>query len=409
MAEEAQGAGRGALDGVRIVDVTQIASGPYATSMLGDFGAEVIKIEPIVGDPLRQIDEVFGKGESSYSFSVNRSKRAISVDLKSAEGQRILHRLLQDADVLMTSMRPSATSKLGLEYATLAPRYPRLIVCSITAYGDDGPLANNPGMDILAQARGGTMGTTGEPGRTPVKVAPAIADFLGSFLAMNGVLLGLRARDRDGVGQQVSINLLDGQVSLLANLATSYYKTGIPFMPQGGAQSNIVPYQVFGTSDGWIVVACLTQKFWPLLCRALGTPELADDPRYVTNALRVQHRATLVPYLEQIFATRTAAEWIAALEPHDVPCAPVNRLHEVFDDPQVAHNRMLLSLQHPRHGDFRTTANPIHLSRTPAAPFGYPPDIGEHTYEVLAEFGYDVAALDALRADGVIRDASREG
>ena len=405
MPEEAHGPDSvtGPLHGVRIIDVTQIASGPYASSMLGDFGADVIKVETLTGDPLRVIDETFGIGNSAYSFSVNRSKRTISVDLKAPAGQEILHQLLVGADVLMTSMRPSASKKLGLDYATLGTRFPRLVLCAITAYGDDGPLAENPGMDLLAQARGGTMGTTGEPGRTPVKVAPAIADFLGSFLAMNGILLALRARDRDGQGQQVSINLLDGQVSLLANLATAYFKSGVPFTPQGGAQSNIVPYQVFRSADGWVVVACLTQKFWLLLRDALGDDRFFDD-RFETNALRVQNREILVPMLEEIFMGRATAEWIAMLEPLDVPCAPVNRLHEVFTDPQVVHNRMLLELQHPEHGSVKTTNNPIHLWRTPPQPFGYPPRVGEHTREVLTEYlklsGED---LDSLEQGRVIR------
>lgn len=391
------------LEGVRIIDLSQIASGPFATSMLGDFGAEVVKVEPPGGDPLRHIDDTFEPGSSAYSFSVNRSKRAVCIDLRSSRGGEVLDRLLDDADVLVVSMRPSAAQRLKVDYASLAERHPRLVYCSITGYGETGPLAERPGMDLLAQARGGVMGTTGEPGRAPVKVAPAIADFLCSYLACNGILLGLRVRDRDGVGQQVSVNLLDGQVSLFANLSVAFHRTGTPFRPLGGAQSNLVPYQVFATSDGWMVVACLTEKFWVNLCHALGRDDLLVDPRFLQNADRVRNRDELVPVLESTFASEPTGHWIGVLETNDVPCSPVNRLEEVFTDPQVINNGMSLTLKHPRLGEVVTVNNPVHLTATPAEPWGYPPDIGEHTDEVLSELGYDRPSLEKLRAAGVIR------
>jgi succinate---hydroxymethylglutarate CoA-transferase len=391
-----------ALDGVRVIDLTQIASGPYAMSMLGDFGADVVKVEPRSGDPLRKVDEAFGPGESAYSFSVNRSKRSICLDLKTATGKAVLERLLQTADVLAVSMRPAAAAKLGVSYADLAARFPRLVYCSITGYGEDGPLADEPGMDLLAQARGGVMGTTGEPGRTPVKVAPAIADFLTSFLACNGILLALRVRDRDGVGQEVDVNLLDGQVALLPNLSVAYHRTGVPLRPLGGAQSNIVPYQVFQTADGWMVVACLIEKFWFNLCEVLGRLDWLRDPRYRTNADRVRNRDILVPQLEAFFVQAPTAQWLAALSSGDVPCSPVNRLEQVFADPQVNNNRMSLVLDHPRHGPVVTVNNPVHLRATPAEPWGYPPDVGQHTDEVLSELGYDAQTISALREVGAV-------
>ncbi|MFE4956048.1 CaiB/BaiF CoA transferase family protein [Streptomyces sp. NPDC056653] len=390
------------LDGIRIVDLTQIASGPYATSLLGDFGADVIKVEPPTGDPLRRIDNTFGPGESAYAYSVNRSKRAVGIDLKTSAGFAVLERMLQTADVLTVSMRPSAAAKLGIDYASLAERFPRLVYCSITGYGEDGPLAERPGMDLIAQARGGVMGTSGEPGRTPVKVGPAIGDFLCSYLAINAILLALRVRDRDGTGQQVSVNLLDGQVSLLANLSVAYHRTGVPYRPMGGAQTNIVPYQVFATADGWMVVACLIEKFWVNLCGAIEREDLLADSRYATNADRVRNRQDLVPELERIFAERPTSRWVELLETNDVPCSPVNRLEEVFEDPQVRNNGMRLVLDHPVHGEIVTVNNPIHLSRTPARPWGYPPAVGEHSDEVLTEMGYDAVAIRTLREAGAV-------
>ncbi|MFE2734940.1 CaiB/BaiF CoA transferase family protein [Streptomyces sp. NPDC055144] len=390
------------LDGIRIVDLTQIASGPYATSLLGDFGADVIKVEPPTGDPLRRIDNTFGVGESAYSYSVNRSKRAVGIDLKTPAGFAVLERMLQTADVLTVSMRPAAAAKLGIDYRSLAERFPRLVYCSITGYGEDGPLVERPGMDLIAQARGGVMGTSGEPGRTPVKVGPAIGDFLCSYLAINAILLALRVRDRDGTGQQVSVNLLDGQVSLLANLSVAYHRTGVPYRPMGGAQTNIVPYQVFATADGWMVVACLTEKFWVNLCHATEREDLLADPRYATNADRVRNRHDLVPELERLFAERPTSRWVEALEASDVPCSPVNRLEEVFEDPQVVSNSMKLVLEHPVHGDIVTVNNPIHLSRTPARPWGYPPAVGEHNDEVLTELGYDAEKIRTLRESGAV-------
>jgi crotonobetainyl-CoA:carnitine CoA-transferase CaiB-like acyl-CoA transferase len=391
------------LAGVRVVDLSQVAAGPYATSLLGDFGADVVKIEPPEGDPLRQIDDTFGPNESAYSFSVNRSKRSVRLDLKAEGAHAILDKLLHDADVCVISMRPSAARRLGLDYATLGPRYPRLVYCSITAFGERGPLADKPGMDLLAQARGGIMGTTGEPGRTPVKVAPAIADFTAAFLASNGILLALRARDADGAGQEVNVNLLDGQVSLFANLSVAYHRTGVPFRPQGGAQTNIVPYQVFPTADGWVVIACLTQKFWLNFCKAIDRPDLLNDERFATNPDRVRNRDTLVPMLTELLGEHPTERWIDLFDRHDVPCSPVNRLEDVFRDPQVLHNDMTLTLHHPRHGEVVTVNNPIHLQRTPARPWGYPPDAGEHTDAVLAELGYSAAEIAELHERGVVR------
>ena len=388
---------------VRIVDLSQIAAGPYCTSLLGDFGADVVKVEPITGDPLRVMDDVFAKGESAYFFGLNRSKRDVAIDIKTPMGQEVLHRLIKGADVLVVSMRPSALARLGLSFEDLAERYPRLIYCEITAFGETGPLAEQPGMDILAQALGGIMGLTGEPGGSPLKAGVPIGDFVCSFLSCLGITLALRVRDRDGVGQKVSVNLLDGQVSLLANYVALFSRTGVPIRPIGGGHPQIVPYQVFEAADGPFIVACLTERFWPLLCGAIGQPEWVSHPDFATNVDRVRNRDVLVPMFAKVFMTKDRAYWINKLVAVDVPASSVNHLEDVLVEPQVVHNGMLLDLIHPRHGRVSTVNNPVHLSLTPAMPHSYPPSLGEHTNAVLAELGYHTEQIETMRKNGAIK------
>ena len=388
---------------VRIVDLSQIAAGPYCTSLLGDFGADVVKVEPITGDPLRVMDDVFAKGESAYFFGLNRSKRDVAIDIKTPMGQEVLHRLIKGADVLVVSMRPSALARLGLSFEDLAERYPRLIYCEITAFGETGPLAEQPGMDILAQALGGIMGLTGEPGGSPLKAGVPIGDFVCSFLSCLGITLALRVRDRDGVGQKVSVNLLDGQVSLLANYVALFSRTCVPIRPIGGGHPQIVPYQVFEAADGPFIVACLTERFWPLLCGAIGQPEWVSHPDFATNVDRVRNRDVLVPMFAKVFMTKDRAYWINKLVAVDVPASSVNHLEDVLVEPQVVHNGMLLDLIHPRHGRVSTVNNPVHLSLTPAMPHSYPPSLGEHTNAVLAELGYHTEQIETMRKNGAIK------
>lgn len=390
------------LDGIRVADFTQVGAGPYCTSLLGDLGADVIKVEPPGGEPFRYVDNLYGHGDSAYFFGINRSKRAIAVDLKSDEGREVIDRLLATCDVVITSMRPKALSALGLDYAAVARAHPQIVHCSITAFGESGPLADDPGMDILAQALGGVMGLTGEPDGKPMKVGPPVADFIVAFLAGFGICAALRARDRDGVGQSVTLNLLDGQVASLANFVTPYLKTQIPIRPVGGGHPQIVPYQVFPTADGWIVVACLTERFWPGVCRAIGQEALQDHPDYRTNPVRLRHRDELEDLMTKILMTDTTAKWLQRFRSEDVPVAPVNRLEDVINDPQVLHNEMLLEIEHPRYGTFRTVNNPIKMTRTPPAPSRYPPSVGEHTHEVLTSLGYPAAEIDQLAQAGVI-------
>jgi crotonobetainyl-CoA:carnitine CoA-transferase CaiB-like acyl-CoA transferase len=374
-----------ALDGLKVVDLSQIGAGPYLGSLLGDLGANVIKVEPPEGEPFRRIDQDFGPGESSYFFGINRSKRSVTLDLKSPHDFAIFRRLVKWSDVLIVSMRPDAIRRLKIDYDSLSRLNRKLIYCSITAFGETGPRASEPGMDILAQAMGGLMGTTGEPGRPPVKVGPPVSDFVTSFVGGFGILAALQARQRDGVGQKVSVSLLDSTIALLANYVTPYFKTGVEVKPVGGGHPQLVPYQVFSVDDGFIVVACLNDRFWQPLCEAIGKPELAAIPQYRTNVFRVANREQLIGILAPIFLSRSRAEWIARLTAHGVPCGPVHSLKEVFEDEQVKHNKMLLELEHPIFGRYVTTNNPIRLSRSRVRPTGHAPGLGEHNLEVLEE------------------------
>lgn len=373
----------GALQGIRVIELTQIGAGPYLGSLLGDLGADVIKIEAPEGEPFRSIDNEFGPAESSYFFALNRSKRSVTLDLKSEADREEFERLIATADVLIVTMRPKVIDRLRIDYETLEKVNPRLVYCEITAFGETGPRADEPGMDILAQAIGGAMGTTGEPGRLPVKVGPPISDFGTTFLGGFAICAALLGRQRDGLGQKISLSLLDTTVALLANYVTSYFKTGVPIRPVGGGHPQLVPYQVFPTSDGHMVVACVNDRFWGPLCKAIDRPDLAEDPKYLTNGDRVRHRAELIEILAPIFKGKSKAEWLSHLLEFGVPASPVNLFEEVFQDEQVKHNHMLIELDHPVYGSYAVINNPIHMSRTPARPFGYAPRLGEHNREIL--------------------------
>jgi crotonobetainyl-CoA:carnitine CoA-transferase CaiB-like acyl-CoA transferase len=396
------GVSRGVLDGIRILDFTQVLAGPYGTSLLGDLGADVIKIEPPGGEPFRTIDNLIAHGESGYYYGINRSKRAMTLDLKHPEAAGIVERLVAQSDVVVVGFRPAAVAKIGLDYETLSAINDKLVYCSITAFGEDGPLAAEPGMDIVVQALSGVMGLTGEPDRPPVKTGPSIADFTGAFLTVMSVLAGLRVRDRDGIGQHVSVNLLDGQIAMLANFITPYFYNREPIRRAGGGHPQVVPYQVFAASDGPMVVACLNDTFWAPLCRGIDREDLIDDPRFADNPARAAHRGELIPLLEQLFGAATRDEWLPRLRAHGVPCAPVNELDEALAEPQVLHNRALTELVHPVYGTYTVPSNPIKMSATPPRPHGYVPAVGEHTRQVLREFDFDDATITTFEDHGVV-------
>jgi crotonobetainyl-CoA:carnitine CoA-transferase CaiB-like acyl-CoA transferase len=390
------------LSGVRVVDLSQIGAGPYGTSMLGDMGADVIKVEPPSDESFRYIDNIFDIGDSAYFYGVNRSKRSLTLDLHHPEAADVMRRLAEQADVIVVAFRPDTVERLGIGYDQLSAYNDQLIYCQITAFGEDGPRAHQPGMDILGQAIGGIMGLTGERDGPPIKAGVPMADFVVSLLLGFAVCAALRGRELNGRGQKVSLNLLDGQVAMLANILTHYQRTQVPVRPAGGGHPQIAPYQPFQGAEGdYFILACLTDRFWVRLADVLERPELAADPRFATNPDRVRNREELTSTLQEIFRQQPSQYWLEKFDAAGVPSGPINRLEAVFDEPQVVHNQSIISLVHPVHGEYPVPNNPIRMHGTPVRPHGYAPRLGEHSREVLADFGLDQEQIDQLVKHGV--------
>ena len=393
------------LSGVRVLDFTRWLAGPYATTILGDMGADVIKIErPGEGDGTRNVDDVFVKGLSSYHLGLNRSKRSIAIDVADPDGRDLVKKMAETADVVIENFRPDVMSRLGLSYEVMQAINPRLIYCSISSFGPTGPLQRKAGMDLIIQAMGGVMGLTGEPGGLPYRVGAPIADFVGAYQAVVGVSLALLARAQTGQGQKVDVALIDGQMSLLANYVPGFFVNGIPSGPVGVGHPQLAPYQLFTTADGHLIIACLTEEFWRRLCRVLQLEQLVDDPRFRRNADRVQNRSELIPLIEAVVSRYTSAKLAELLDQADVPCAPVQSLAELFDDPQVKENEMILDLVHPRAGAYKAIGMPVKLRGTPAQVHRSAAELGEHTREILREFHIDGATVDRLLAKGVLEE-----
>lgn len=390
------------LADIRVIDLTQALAGPFASMLLADMGAEVIKVErPPSGDPARQIPPHVN-GVSAYFLSVNRNKQSILLDLSLAEGREAFYDLARHSDVVLDNYRPGVVQRLGIDYETLAGVNERLISCSISAFGADGPHAGRPAYDLVVQAMSGLMSITGEAGRPPVRMGLPMGDLGGGLFAVIGIQAALLQRRSSGRGQKVDVSLLDSLVGMQTYLASTYFATGVEPRPVGSGHHNIVPYQAFRAADAYFVVATFTDAFWVQLCRALGRDDLGSDPRFRDNEGRKQHREEIVTVLEDLFQERPRAEWLALLEEAGVPCAPVNSLGEALADPQVAHREMTMTLEHPAAGAVKVAGTPLKFegAEMPCRP---PPKAGEHTRSVLRHVaGYDGERIDALYAAGVV-------
>jgi len=393
------------LHGVRVLDLSRVLAGPYCTMVLGDLGADVIKVEPPEGDETRAWGPPFAEGESAYYLCVNRNKRGMVVDLKTDEGQAALRALARKCDVMVENFRPDTLARYGLDYETLRAQDPRLVYCSISGFGQTGSLRDRPGYDFMIQAMGGLMSVTGEPDGEPMKVGVAVADLFAGQYAVIAILVALQARERSGEGQYIDIALFDAQLGWLANVASNYLISGNLPQRYGNAHPNIVPYQSFVAADGWFALAVGNDRQFARLCELIGKAEWGSDERFATNAARVIYRDELIALLEPIFALLRVDEWLSALEAADIPCGPINTLDKVFSEPQVSAREMLITMEHPTIGDLPLVGSPLKFSQTPVEYRLPPPRLGEHTDEILREllgksekFTTEIAARPARRA-----------
>lgn len=403
----------GPLSDVTILDLTWVLSGPYASMVLCDLGAEVVKVErPPWGDVARTTGPHVN-GESVYFFSINRGKKSVAIDLQHPEGKELFLRLVEKVDVVMENFTPGTMDGLGLGYETLRSRNPRLIYAATSGFGQTGPDRLRPALDIVVQGMGGVMSITGEPGGRPVRPGLSLGDIAAGLFTAIGVLAALHERERSGQGQFVDVSMLDCQIAILENAIVRYFATGQIPGPLGTRHPSATPFQAFPTKDGYIVLALAwgVENQWELFCATIGRPELIGDERFETSALRTKNHAILEPILNEALAQRTTAEWIEEFDRIGLPCGPLNNIAQAVAQPQVRARDMLVELRHPRMSRPLTVPNtPVKLSRTPGGVKGLPPDVGEHTEEILTGWlGLSEEEVRRLEGLGVVVQATGEG
>jgi CoA:oxalate CoA-transferase len=394
------------FEGVRVLDLSRMLAGPYGSMLLADMGAEVIKVEePDGGDPMRVMGPPFlAGGESAYFLSINRNKKSVALDLTRPGGRDVFLELAAHADVVWENFRPGVMERLGLSHAVLSAANPRLVLCSISAYGQDGPYRDWPAFDLALQAMGGGMSITGEEGRRPVRMGLPMGDLAGGMFGAFAVAGALFRRTRTGQGAHVDLSLLDCQVSLLTYLAQYFWADGRVPGPMGSGHTSVVPYQALATRDGHLIVAIFAEKFWAGFCRAVEHPEWQADPRFATNRDRVANRGALMALVEDAFTVRATDDWLARLHAAGVPAAPILGVDRVLSDPQVNHRHMVVEVEHPRLGRLPTLGTPIKIDGVRELSVTAAPQLGQHTDLVLGDWlKYPAERLAGLRRDGVVK------
>ena len=391
-----------ALDEIKVVDLTRTLAGPFCTMMLGDMGADVVKIEePELGDETRSWTP-FWNGEGTQFLSFNRNKRSLSLNLKEKEGVDIVLGLAAKSDVMVESFRAGALDRMGLSYDAVRAVNPNIVYCSISGYGRTGPMADKPGYDLIIQAYSGLMNLTGDPDGLPLRVGFSLVDLFAGMMAYGSILTALHHRQKTGQGQRIEAALLDGQVATMSYHATGYMATGVEPHRLGSGHPSLVPYQSFPASDGYFIVGCANQGLWERLCRGIDRPDLLEDPRFTTNTDRVEHRAECVETLSEIFRAETVAYWAEVISQAGVPCGPINTVSQVVNDAQVNARNMIVEVPHPNVPDLRMPNSPLKLEETPSSIRRPPPLLGQHNEEILTESGYSPGQITKFREKGVI-------
>ncbi len=393
-----------ALDGIRVLDLTRALAGPFCTLMLGDNGADVIKVEiPGSGDDTRKWGPPFIGEESAYYLSINRNKRSLTLNLQDAQAQEVFMKLAQDIDVVVENFTPGVMGRFGLDYDAVKAVNPKVVYCSISGFGQDGPYRNRPAYDQIMQGVGGLMSITGEPDGEPQKIGIAVTDIGAGMWSAFAIMAALNHRGKTGEGQYIDISMLDAQVAWLTYQAAFFFANGEAPKRMGAAHPTLVPYQAFMCKDGkYINVAVGSERIWERFCQGMEREDLKDHPDYATNSVRVNNRGAMVSMLQEIFLTRPVAEWVKDLQAANVPCGPINDLADVFADPQVLARNMYLEMAHPTLGSIKQTGLPIKFSLTPGGLDRHPPLLGEHNQEILKSLGYSEADVQGLKAQSVI-------
>ncbi|MFC4767033.1 CaiB/BaiF CoA transferase family protein [Effusibacillus consociatus] len=392
-----------ALEGLKVIDLTRVLAGPYCTMILGDLGADVIKIEGPGGtDETREWGPPFAGDQSAYYLTANRNKRAMTLNLKKPEAWEIVRTMVKTADVIIQNFKTGTMEKWGLGYDVLQALNPRLVYCSISGFGQDGPYKDLPGYDYIVQAMGGMMSITGSEETGPMKVGVAIADLATGLYCTIAILAALQERERSGQGQHIDISLLDSQISLLANVASNYLISGQIPKRYGNQHPNIVPYQTFQACDGEMVVAVGNDRQFQKLCQVIGKPELAEAPDFVTNSARLSNREQLIELIQAEFGRKTCKEWQQVLNEAGIPNGPIHNMEQLFNDPHVAAREMKVEVTHPTAGQIPLVGSPIKLSRSPVEIRRHPPVPGEHTKEILMEYGFRIEQIDDWAARNII-------